>query len=237
VRPFARRRRSLGLLLAMLVVVATAGQAGATGAPGDGQETRAGTAGQGAARPQVAEPENLRLPDYACAERYLGLLYYQPVATNTSDYIIWQCVHTPIFKYWWKIKRIGNQQEDEERGDYKWLKFGAEGVWQGIVQSGFAVIDVDGNPSNDNLDSVASFDLRGPSGVRSTGPWPPGCWLPSPRTAGHGMPAPTPVGSRLPRTPTSGRRSCSTATGPSAARDAIRRGPPVASCRSPPASG
>jgi hypothetical protein len=151
-RPWVRGRR----------VVTTAGQAGAI--EGSGDEQAEGRTAAPGVPPQAAEPDAAALPDYVCAEPYEGLLYYQPVSFNSSDYIIWQCVYTPIFKYWWKMRRIGNQQEDEERGDYKWLKFGAEHVWQGIVQSGFAVIDVDGNPSNDNLDSVASFDLRGPSG-------------------------------------------------------------------------
>jgi hypothetical protein len=162
--PWARHRRSLALLLAMSVVVMTAGQAASSEAPENEKAARVGTAAEPAVRSQVAQPGAAKLPDFPCEERFLGVFYYQPIAFNTSDYIIWQCVHTPIFKYWWKMKRIGNQKEDEGRGDYKWLKFGVEGVWQGIVQGGFAVIDVDGNPSNDNLDSVASFDLRGPSG-------------------------------------------------------------------------
>lgn len=163
-RPSARHRRSIGFLLAMLVVVTTVGQARASEVPADEQAEGAGTAERVAVRSQVADPDDADIPDYICEERFLGVFYYQPVAFNSSDYIIWQCVYTPVFKYWWKMRRIGNQQEDEERGDYKWLKFGASGVWQGIVQSGFAVIDVDGDPRNDNLDSVASFDLRGPSG-------------------------------------------------------------------------
>jgi hypothetical protein len=109
--PWARHRRSLALLLAMSVVVMTAGQAASSEAPENEKAARVGTAAEPAVRSQVAQPGAAKLPDFPCEERFLGVFYYQPIAFNTSDYIIWQCVHTPIFKYWWKMKRIGNQKE------------------------------------------------------------------------------------------------------------------------------
>jgi hypothetical protein len=162
----SRHRRAACVLLFTTALILTAvGQASAAGRLGSQRDPRTATAPSVQGHAQTTGGREPKLPDYLCAKETKGNLYYQPFSADSGDYIIWECVYTPIFKYWWKMRRVGNEQLDEEFDSVnKWVKFGVEKVWQGIVQSAIGRVDLDGNPSNDNVDSIASFDLRGPSG-------------------------------------------------------------------------
>jgi hypothetical protein len=115
--------------------------------------------------PSGVGPARAIPPLFLCdSDADVGDFYYEYVAPDTSDYIIWECKKTLYFGYWWQIAAIRNLEEDAKSFSEEWRKWLQEEVWQGLVDVGLARIDRDGNPSNDNLDSVVSFQLHGPSG-------------------------------------------------------------------------
>jgi hypothetical protein len=91
-----------------------------------------------AAAPPI-EPKDF--PVGLCTERNEGQAQPEFLNPNTSDYVVWRCSqYDSQDLYYWKIDDFGTANE----------KLG--------------VLDADGNHSNDNLDFVGSFDLRGPHG-------------------------------------------------------------------------
>lgn len=91
-----------------------------------------------AAAPPI-EPQDF--PVGLCTERNEGQAQPEFLNPNTSDYVVWRCSqYDSQDLYYWKIDDFGTANE----------KLG--------------VLDADGVHSNDNLDFVGSFDLRGPHG-------------------------------------------------------------------------
>lgn len=91
-----------------------------------------------AAAPPI-EPKDF--PVGLCTERNEGQAQPEFLNPNTSDYVVWRCSqYDSQDLYYWKIDDFGTANE----------KLG--------------VLDADGVHSNDNLDFVGSFDLRGPHG-------------------------------------------------------------------------
>ncbi|HET8659223.1 MAG TPA: hypothetical protein VFM55_09525 [Micromonosporaceae bacterium] len=115
--------------------------------------------------PQAARPAQAIPPYWECnSDGEVGRLWTEWISVASSDYIVWECEKGPYFGYWWRIADIRNAEDDAKAFSENWKKFVQDEVYQGLVDIGLGLIDLDGNPSNDNLDSVVSFTLHGPSG-------------------------------------------------------------------------
>lgn len=115
--------------------------------------------------PDSARPAHAIPPYIACnSDSEVGDLYIEYVSLYSSDYIVWECEKGPYFGYWWRIAAIRNGEEDAKAFSKDWKKFVEEEVYQGLVDIGIGIIDRDGNPTNDNMDSVVAFTLHGPNG-------------------------------------------------------------------------
>ena len=141
----SQRRRSAGVLLLAIALALTVASAPLAAAQPDG---------------------TTEFPIGPCAKQYENNTSIEFVAPNTSDYVVWRCSqYDSEDLYYWKIDDFGNANEKLGELDametLRWLR---DGVFIGLIGEGFGVIDADGNHSNDNLDFVGSFDLRGPHG-------------------------------------------------------------------------
>ncbi len=117
---------------------------------------------------QVSRPDPARAipPIYLCdSQDDVGKTYIEWVSVYGSDYIVWECTYFPTWHmYWWRLADIRNAEEDARAFYDSWKRFVGEEVWAGIVQGAIGEIDADGDWRNNNIDSVATFSLRGPNG-------------------------------------------------------------------------
>lgn len=141
----SQRRRSAGVLLLAIAFALTVASTPVAAAP-------------------PIEPKDF--PVGLCTERNEGQAQPEFLNPNTSDYVVWRCSqYDSQDLYYWKIDDFGTANEKlGELDAMETLKWVSEGVFIGLVGEGFGVLDADGVHSNDNLDFVGSFDLRGPHG-------------------------------------------------------------------------
>jgi hypothetical protein len=215
----SQRRRSAGVVLLAIAFALTVASAPVAAAP-------------------PIEPEDFPLG--LCTEKIEGAAQIEPLNPNTSDYVVWRCSqYDSQDLYHWKIDDFGTANEKlGELDAMETLKWVRDGVFIGLIGEGFGVLDADGVHSNDNLDFVGSFDLRGPNGSPLNRTIAVRLLVLHSSSAGRAtQPAATPAGSRPRRRATRLSTSCSTATGPSAGTATTSCGPPAASSRWPPATG